>query len=77
MPIQDSTYKTPYFFKNGFVSTVYSGLFRNVDGVNHDRERMTLSDGDFLDLDWSYSKKSQVSFVFYFMVLKEMQNVHT
>ena len=57
MPIQDSTYKTPYFFKNGFVSTVYSGLFRNVNGVNQERERMTLSDGDFLDLDWSFSNE--------------------
>jgi len=60
MPIQDSTYKTPYFFKNGFVSTVYSGLVRNVKGLIQERERITLSDGDFIDLDWSYSKeKSQ------------------
>lgn len=57
MPILDSTYKPPYFFKNGFVSTVYSGLFRSVNGVIQERERMTLSDGDFLDLDWSYSKE--------------------
>jgi predicted alpha/beta-fold hydrolase len=56
MPILDSTYKVPYFFKNGFVSTVYSGLIRSVNGVMQERERMTLSDGDFLDLDWSYSK---------------------
>ena len=57
MPILDSTYKVPYFFKNGFVSTVYSGLIRSVNGVIQERERMTLSDGDFLDLDWSYSKE--------------------
>jgi len=57
MPIQDSTYKVPYFFKNGFVSTVYSGLIRSVNGISQERERMTLSDGDFLDLDWSYSKE--------------------
>jgi len=57
MPIVNSTYKAPYFFKNGFVATVYSGLFRSVHGVNQERERITLSDGDFLDLDWSYSKE--------------------
>ena len=57
MPILDSTYKVPYFFKNGFVSTVYSGLIRSVNGIMQERERMTLSDGDFLDLDWSYSKE--------------------
>ncbi len=55
MPIIESTYKPPYFFKKGFVATVYSGLFRQVKGVIQKRERITLSDGDFLDLDWSYA----------------------
>jgi len=57
MPIIESTYKPPYFFRNGFVSTVYAGLMRRVEGLTQERERMTLSDGDFLDLDWSYSKE--------------------
>ena len=56
MPIIESTYKAPYFFRNGFVSTVYSGLFRKVNGLIQKRERITLSDGDFLDLDWSLSE---------------------
>jgi len=56
MPIIKSTYKAPYFFRNGFVSTVYSGLFRKVNGLIQKRERITLSDGDFLDLDWSLSE---------------------
>lgn len=55
MPIVDSKFKPLYFFKNGFVSTVYSGLFRKVK-LKQERERITLKDGDFLDLDWSYSK---------------------
>lgn len=58
MPIIESTYKAPYFFKNGFVSTVYSGIIRKVTGLIQERERMTLSDGDFLDLDWSFSKQT-------------------
>ena len=57
MPIIESTYKPPYFFRNGFVSTVYAGLMRRVEGLTQERERMTLSDGDFLDLDWSFSKE--------------------
>lgn len=57
MPILDSNYKPPIGFKNGFVSTVYSGLVRRVNGVKQERERLTLSDGDFLDLDWSFSKE--------------------
>ncbi|HMR16274.1 MAG TPA: alpha/beta hydrolase, partial [Mariniflexile sp.] len=56
MPILDSTYKPPFFFKNGFVATVYSGLFRKV-ALQQGRERITLSDGDFLDLDCSFSKE--------------------
>lgn len=55
MPILNSTYKPLFLFKNGFVSTVYSGLVRRVK-LDQERERMTLGDGDFLDLDWSYSK---------------------
>lgn len=57
MPIINSRYKAPHLFRNGFVSTVYSGLVRKVKGVSQERERITLSDGDFLDLDWSYSIK--------------------
>lgn len=57
MPIIESTYKAPYFFRNGFVATVYSGLVRKVKGLAQKRERITLSDCDFLDLDWSYSEE--------------------
>ncbi|GFZ85987.1 alpha/beta hydrolase [Aquaticitalea lipolytica] len=56
MPIVQSTYKAPYFFRKGFVSTVYSGLFRSVNGLQQERERIELTDGDFLDLDWSFAK---------------------
>ncbi|HYE78303.1 MAG TPA: alpha/beta hydrolase, partial [bacterium] len=27
-------------------------LFRRVEGVGYERERLELADGDFLDLDW-------------------------
>ena len=57
MPIVKSAYKAPYFFRNGFISTVYSGLIRRVNGLTQKRERITLLDGDFLDLDWSFSKQ--------------------
>ncbi len=56
MPLLESTYHPPFGFKNGFVSTVYSGLIRQVKGVEQTRERLNLSDGDFIDLDWSHSK---------------------
>ena len=56
MPIIESKYRAPLLFRKGHVSTIYSGLFRKTVPVHQERERIRLSDGDFLDLDWSYSK---------------------
>jgi len=53
LPIIESQYKPPFWAKKSFVSTVFSGLARQVKGVNQYRERLELRDGDFLDLDWS------------------------
>lgn len=55
MPIVQSTYKPSFLFKKGFISTVYSGLIRKVE-LQQERERITLRDHDFIDLDWSFSK---------------------
>ncbi|GAA4230794.1 alpha/beta fold hydrolase [Postechiella marina] len=55
MPVIESTYKPSIFFRKSFVSTVYSGMFRKVE-LQQERERFTLHDGDFLDLDWSFAK---------------------
>ncbi len=57
MPIIESDYNQSFLFKNGHVATVYSGLIRKGKGVIQERERITLSDGDFLDLYWSFSKE--------------------
>lgn len=57
MPILESTFKPKLWSKSGFVSTVYSGVIRKVSGVEQARERINLSDGDFLDLDWSYANQ--------------------
>ncbi|RLD28991.1 MAG: alpha/beta hydrolase [Bacteroidetes bacterium] len=56
MPIVTSSYNPPYSFRNNFISTAYSGLVRQVKDVVQNRERITLYDDDFLDLDWSYAK---------------------
>jgi predicted alpha/beta-fold hydrolase len=55
MPLVSSHYTPPLFFKNAHLATIYCGLFRKVEGVVQKRERLTLSDADFLDLDWSES----------------------
>lgn len=56
MPVLQTTYKAPFFFRNGNIATIYSGLVRKVK-IEQTRERLTLSDNDFLDLDWSYSQQ--------------------
>ncbi len=58
MPQVSKAYRPPLFFRNGHLATIYSGLVRTVNGVIQNRERLTLTDGDFLDLDWSNSKNS-------------------
>jgi predicted alpha/beta-fold hydrolase len=57
MPVIESTYKPPFWAKKSFVSTVFSGLARKVGGVLQTRERITLPDNDFIDLDWSYANE--------------------
>jgi predicted alpha/beta-fold hydrolase len=56
MPLVSSNYKPPFLLRNGHFSTIYSGVFRKVHGLSQKRERITLNDGDFLDLDWSECK---------------------
>jgi uncharacterized protein len=56
MPIIKSTYCPSSIWRNPHVSTIYPSAFRKVHGVNYTREKLELSDGDFLDLDWSFAK---------------------
>ncbi len=46
-------YRPPVWLRSGHVQSVLPTLFRRVDGVAFRRERISLPDGDFLDLDWS------------------------
>lgn len=51
--IENSTYKPPRIFRNAHLNTIYPALFRKVEGVDYERERLATPDGDFIDLDWS------------------------
>ncbi|TLP75409.1 YheT family hydrolase [Maribacter sp. ACAM166] len=55
MPIVNSSYNPSLLFKNGHLSTIYSGLLRKVEQLEQIRTRIILPDTDFLDLDWSYA----------------------
>ena len=58
MPLIESKYTPPFLFRNSYMSTIYPNLVRKVKGVSQKRERVELDDGDFIDLDWSYSTAS-------------------
>jgi len=59
MPHIKSDYNPPWIFKNGHFSTIYSAKLRPAIFLTQERERITLPDNDFLDLDWSFSKDSK------------------
>ena len=53
MPLIPSAYPGPPAYQyNGHLQTIFPSLTRTVPGVVYQRERLTLSDGDFVDLDW-------------------------
>lgn len=53
MPILESNYHPPFFLKNPHLATIIPNRFRTITGVSYSRERLTLKDGDFIDLDFS------------------------
>ncbi len=53
MPVIASRFRrSPFYLINGHFQSVYPSLYRKVSGVEYQRERLTLSDGDFVDIDW-------------------------
>ena len=58
MPLVPSAYNPPALFKNGHFSTIYAGIWRKIKDFHQERERIDLPDGDFLDLDWSFSNSA-------------------
>lgn len=53
MPIIQTSYRTSHIWKDAHFSTIYPSTLRKVTGIQYERERLELWDGDFLDLDWS------------------------
>ena len=52
MPLLQSDYNPKGWLKSGHLQTIYPSFFRKVNFKYDERQRITLSDGDFLDLDW-------------------------
>ena len=56
MPLLKSNYQPSFIFRNGHFSTIYSAKLRPSVTLLQERERITLPDGDFLDVDWTFSE---------------------
>ncbi len=48
-----SDFRAPWWLKSAHLQTAYATLFRRRPRIGLRRERIALSDGDFLDLDWT------------------------
>ncbi len=55
--IENSTYRPPFYFRNAHLNTLYPAILRTIKGIDFQRIRIQTPDADFLDLDWSFSKK--------------------
>jgi predicted alpha/beta-fold hydrolase len=54
MPVYtNSSFKPKFYIRNNHLQTIFPALLRKVNGIKYQRERIELSDGDFIDLDWS------------------------
>jgi predicted alpha/beta-fold hydrolase len=61
MPIiKQSSYRPPWYLFNGDLETIIPSLMRKIDGVTYTRERLELTDGDFIDLDWLKNKGNRL-----------------
>lgn len=45
-------YKRPLWMPSRHIETVVPALWRKISGLQYERERWELDDGDFIDLDW-------------------------
>jgi hypothetical protein len=62
MPLlTSSAVKPPFYLFNGHLETIIPSLFRKVNQILQERERLELPDGDFLDIDWTFSQVKKSS----------------
>ncbi len=60
--IHKSSYQPKsYRLFNGQRQTLAPAFFRKILGVRYNRERLELSDGDFVDLDWIFKKRKRLA----------------
>lgn len=63
MPLIYTTYKAPWYFKNGHLQTVYGSTFRKISQPKYQREQLDTPDGDFLFLDWIKNNNKKLAII--------------
>jgi predicted alpha/beta-fold hydrolase len=61
MPLVPSRYRAPAFLSGGHLQTIHPAVCRRVPFVTTRRERLELTDGDFLDLDWAEDGRDRLA----------------
>lgn len=61
--ISRSTYRAPVWLAGGHAQTIHPVLFRKVNLITKETERLELEDGDFLDLAWSKSDSKRLTII--------------
>jgi hypothetical protein len=64
MPVIQSSFSGNRLLKNGHAETIMPALFRKVQTA-YKRERITLADRDFMDLDWQKQGSKKVLVLFH------------
>lgn len=49
---EDTSYRPPFWLRNGHLNTFYTYLFRNPASIRYERIRYETPDNDFFDTDW-------------------------
>lgn len=53
--VNRTDHKPPFWLPNGHLQSIYPALFRVINNLHYERERILTDDQDFLDLDWSFA----------------------
>jgi len=59
MAIIESQYRAPLLYRNRHLATIIPSIYRKVH-VDYERERLSLSDDDFIDIDWLGKGRQEV-----------------
>ena len=63
MPVLHSRFRPPSFFGNGHLQTILPVLLPRRITLSSTRSRLELTDGDFLDLDWSRAGHGRLAII--------------